>query len=86
MPPETPTSTNESFCLRASLYRRWESRKFELPPSTIVSPGSSDAEPASGTVCSVILPDGTIIQTCRGGSSCFASAPRVLAVEATFGS
>ena len=85
MPPETPTSTNESFCLRASLYRRWESRKFELPPSTIVSPGSST--PASfWKVCSVILPEGTIIQTCRGGSSCFASAPRVLAVEATFGS
>ena len=30
---------------------------------------------------SVIFPDGTIIQTCRGVSSCFASAPSVFAVD-----
>ena len=35
---------------------------------------------------SVIFPDGTIIQTCRGASSCFASAPSVFAVDSTFGS
>ena len=85
MPPETPTSTNATFRLRASLYRRCESRKFELPPSTIVSPGSR--MPSSfWNVSSVIFPDGTISQTCRGGSSCFASARSVFAVEATFGS
>ena len=35
---------------------------------------------------SVTLPDGTITQTWRGGSSCFASAPSVFAVDFTFGS
>src|SRR4249919_2327855 len=35
---------------------------------------------------SVIFPDGTISQTWRGASSCFASARTVFAVEVTFGS
>ena len=34
----------------------------------------------------MIFPDGTISQTCRGGSSCFASARSVFAVDSTFGS
>ena len=37
-------------------------------------------------VSSVIFPDGTISQTWRGASSCFASARSVFAVEPTFGS
>jgi hypothetical protein len=39
-----------------------------LPPSTIVSPGSSRAE-ISSTARWVMSPAGTISQTIRGGSS-----------------
>ena len=41
MPPDTPASTNATPCSCASRLRRCESRKFELPPSMIVSPGSA---------------------------------------------
>ena len=85
MPPETPTSTNEIFAFRASLYRRCESRKFELPPSMIVSPGSRIFT-SCWNVFSVISPAGIIIHTCRGASSCFFSAPSVFAVDGTCGS
>ena len=71
--------------MRASLYRRCESRKFELPPSTIVSPGSRIFS-SCWKVFSVISPAGIIIQTWRGASSCFFSAPSVFAVDATCGS
>ena len=44
MPPETPASTKwMPFSLRLA-YRRCESRKFELPPSTIASPSLAQLE------------------------------------------
>ena len=65
MPPETPASTKWILCLRASAYRRCESWKFELPPSTIVSPGSSRRS-SSWNAFSVISPAGIISQNARG--------------------
>jgi hypothetical protein len=51
----------------------------------MVSPGSS-SRISFWIVSSVIFPDGTITQTCRGGSSCFFNAARERAVDSTFGS
>jgi hypothetical protein len=56
-----------------------------LPPSTIVSPGSS-ALSNSTNAFSVISPAGIISQTARGGSSCWASSCSDPAVDGTFGS
>src|SRR5205823_12585761 len=63
-----------------------ESRKFELPPSTIVSPRS--ARPSrSWKTSSVIFPAGIIIQKARGASSWPFSSSREVAVRSsTFGS
>jgi hypothetical protein len=65
--------------------RRFESWKFELPPSTSTSPASRIVS-SSLTVFSVISPAGIIIQTARGGSSCSASSCSEEAVASTFGS
>src|SRR5215210_1975323 len=54
----------------------WSSVYFELPPSTITSPGSSS--PASSlTVSRVGSPAGTITQTTRGACSVCTSASRL---------
>ena len=57
----------------ASAWRRWESRKFELPPSTIVSPGSRIPS-SSWNASSVIFPAGIISHAALGFSSCDASS------------
>ncbi len=69
----------------ASAYRRCESWKFELPPSTITSPGAA-SESSVWNVSSVILPAGTIIQNERGASSESRSSSSVFAVDSTCGS
>ena len=85
MPPETPASTNLMRFSLASAYRRCESWKFELPPSTITSPGAT--RPSSvRKVSSVIFPAGTIIQKERGASSWSRNSSRVAAVDSTPGS
>lgn len=45
-PPETPVPTNKIFFSFSSLVRRLVSKYSELPPSIIISPGSS-----KGTNC-----------------------------------
>src|SRR5581483_1215778 len=73
-------------CSAASLYRRCVSRKFELPPSTIVSPLSASCS-RSWKTSSVTLPAGTIIQNARGASSCdFSSSSEVAVRDSTAGS
>src|SRR5919205_996118 len=76
MPPDVPQSTKLMPFSFASAYRRCVSRKFELPPSTITSPG----DPRSSSVwnvSSVIFPAGTIIQKERGASSWSRSSSKV---------
>ena len=86
MPPETPTSTKWIPLSFASWYRRFESWKFELPPSMIVSP-SSAIPSSSWKESSVIFPAGIISQKGRGGSSCsFSSASESAVRASTFGS
>ena len=66
-------------------WRRTESWKFELPPSTIVSPGSSSVSNSS-IIASVASPAGTMTHTARGfdslstssGSEKAPSAPSVM--------
>src|SRR6266550_2523315 len=85
-PPDTPASTKWIPRCFASTYRRFESRKIEVPPSTIVSPSSAISS-SSWKVCSVISPAGIIIQKARGASSCSLSSPSESAVRApTLGS
>ncbi len=62
----------------SSLARRWESLKYELPPSTITSPLCIRA--ASDVISSsLILPAGTIVQHTRGGLSAAITSSRVVA-------
>ena len=61
--------------------RRCESRKFELPPSTSTSPGSSRPSRVS-QLCSVASPAGTIIHATRGGSSLATSSSSEVTVRA----
>src|SRR5881396_865891 len=69
MPPLVPASTNSRPFASSAFARRIESRKFELPPSMMMSP------PARwGTSCSIVLstagPEGTITQATRRPVSC----------------
>src|SRR6478609_7118728 len=45
MPPEVPQSMNSMPCSASVAACCWESRKFELPPSTTMSPASSGSSP-----------------------------------------
>ena len=80
MPPETPASRKLTPFVFACSARRMESRKFEFPPSTTVSPSSSIGS-SVWNVFSVGSPDGIISQTTRGCSSFVASSTRESAVR-----
>src|SRR4051812_18371391 len=79
MPPETPASTKLMPACFACSCRRCESWKFELPPSTTMSPSSSRLS-SSWNAPSVGGPAGIISQTTRGASSWSTSSCSVLAV------
>src|SRR6478672_9015790 len=74
MPPEVPQSMNSMPCSASVAACCWESRKFELPPSTTMSPPSSS--PLSCvTAAEVGAPAGIISQTTRGRCLRAATAP-----------
>ena len=68
MPPLTPASMNFRPFSATLSCRRFESWKFEFPPSMIVSPGCRSSI-SSSIWASVASPAGTMIQTARGFSS-----------------
>src|SRR6478735_4948914 len=67
-PPETPTPRKRSPRSFIAVSRRWVSRKWELPPSMIVSPSSSSGASSSITA-STAGPALTMVMIVRGRSS-----------------
>src|SRR4051794_3409354 len=67
-PPDTPTPRKRSPRSFIALSRRWVSRKWELPPSMIVSPSSSSGASSSITA-STAGPAFTMVMIVRGRSS-----------------
>src|SRR5215207_1388321 len=67
-PPDTPTPRKRRPRSFIALSRRWVSRKWELPPSTIVSPSSSSGASSSITA-STAGPALTMVMIVRGRSS-----------------
>jgi len=78
IPPLVPASQKWMPRSASSLARRCESRKLELPPSTMMSPFCMRAA-SEVTNSSVIFPAGTIVQQTRGGASAAITSSRVVA-------
>ena len=68
IPPLVPASMNSSPLPASEAARRCESRKFEFPPSMMMSPRERPGN-SSSIVLSTAFPAGTITQITRGAVS-----------------